>query len=303
MSKKEVAKKEEESGAVSLMDQVSQDAGAGMENVGQQDVRIPFLKILQSQSKQTKKRESSYVAGAEEGMFFNSANSALIDGEKGAIVQFCEFDTKYIEWDGDETNGTIVQIWNDDSFKNDKRYSRDQKTGRYSTEDGTVVKEYKEFYIRIVGRVEELDDNGQPKKWEDMEDFAVLSLSGTQAKKAKDINTDLTNFRIETPGGKRVNPASWLSLFHITTVPEKNDSGSWFGIRARRFGTLLDVNGKKFPEAETHYQAGHDLYKAVSEGRARSEDHDGGDGANAVLRGDARGLVRVELERAQRLHQ
>ena len=45
-----------------------EDAGAGQENMSQEDMMIPRLSILQDGSAQVKKRDGAYVEGAEVGM-------------------------------------------------------------------------------------------------------------------------------------------------------------------------------------------------------------------------------------------
>ena len=44
-----------------------QDAGAGLETIDKDDLALPFLKLLQSGSDETKKKHANYVEGAEAG--------------------------------------------------------------------------------------------------------------------------------------------------------------------------------------------------------------------------------------------
>ena len=59
-----------------------QDAGAGLENIDKDDLALPFLKLLQSGSDETKKKHANYVEGAEAGMFYNTVTKRLYSGEK-----------------------------------------------------------------------------------------------------------------------------------------------------------------------------------------------------------------------------
>ncbi len=63
-----------------------QDAGAGLENIDKDDLALPFLKLLQSGSDETKKKHANYVEGAEAGMFYNTVTKRLYDGEKGIEI-------------------------------------------------------------------------------------------------------------------------------------------------------------------------------------------------------------------------
>ena len=92
---RDVAKKQ--GGAVATIDFV-QDSGMGLENIDRDDLAIPFLKLLQSGSDETKKRHAKYVDGAEAGMFYNTVTKKLYDGEKGILVVPVFYKMTYPEW-------------------------------------------------------------------------------------------------------------------------------------------------------------------------------------------------------------
>ena len=66
---RDVAKKQ--SGALATLDFVA-DSGMGLDNIDKADLALPFLKLLQSMSDETKKKHAKYVEGAEAGMFYNT---------------------------------------------------------------------------------------------------------------------------------------------------------------------------------------------------------------------------------------
>ena len=57
-----------------------QDASKGLGNIGQQDLALPFLKILGQLSPEVNERDGKYVKGAKAGMIFNSVTGELYDG-------------------------------------------------------------------------------------------------------------------------------------------------------------------------------------------------------------------------------
>jgi len=63
-----------------------EDAKLGLENMDQDDLALPFLKLLQNSSDETKKKHASYVDGAEPGMFYNTVTKKLYDGAKGIFI-------------------------------------------------------------------------------------------------------------------------------------------------------------------------------------------------------------------------
>jgi hypothetical protein len=65
--------------AVATLDFVA-DSGMGLENIDKSDLALPFLKLLQSGSDETKKKHAKYVEGAEAGMF-------IIQLQKNCIME------------------------------------------------------------------------------------------------------------------------------------------------------------------------------------------------------------------------
>ena len=74
------------------------DAKLGLENMDQDDLALPFLKLLQNSSDETKKKHSAYVDGAEPGMFYNTVTKKLYDGAKGIEVIPCYYKLTFPEW-------------------------------------------------------------------------------------------------------------------------------------------------------------------------------------------------------------
>ena len=86
-----------QSGALATLDFVS-DSGMGLENIDKSDLALPFLKLLQSGSDETKKKHAKYVEGAEAGMFYNTVTKKLYSGEKGIEVIPVFYKMTYPEW-------------------------------------------------------------------------------------------------------------------------------------------------------------------------------------------------------------
>ena len=91
----DVANKQD--GALATLDFVS-DSGMGLETIDKNDLALPFLKLLQSGSDETKKKHAKYVEGAEAGMFYNTVTKKLYSGEKGIEVIPVFYKMTYPEW-------------------------------------------------------------------------------------------------------------------------------------------------------------------------------------------------------------
>jgi hypothetical protein len=81
--------------AVATMDVnlFEQDAGLGNENVGQEDLALPFLKILSGLSD-----ELDNVDGAVPGMVYNTVSGELFSGKDGIKVVPCHYNRRFLQW-------------------------------------------------------------------------------------------------------------------------------------------------------------------------------------------------------------
>ena len=55
------------------------DAGAGSQNMTQEDLALPFLKVLGQLSPEINKQNAKFINGAEPGMIVNSVTKELHD--------------------------------------------------------------------------------------------------------------------------------------------------------------------------------------------------------------------------------
>ena len=90
----EVTKKKKSEISTDVIDFSSQ-AGVGFENVGAQEMAIPFLKIASSQTPEVKKSNAKFVEGLEQGHVFNSVTKEFYGD---ILVVPCAF-RKYMVFD------------------------------------------------------------------------------------------------------------------------------------------------------------------------------------------------------------
>ena len=60
---------------------ILEDAGTASENMTNDDMLIPRLRILQALSPQVSKADGAYIKGAEAGCIFDNVTNEFIDGE------------------------------------------------------------------------------------------------------------------------------------------------------------------------------------------------------------------------------
>ena len=88
----QVATKKEGALATNLFEA---DAAQGAQNISQEDLALPFLKILGQLSPEVNKRDGKYVEGAEPGKIINTVTNQLYDT---IHVIPCHYKRQYIEW-------------------------------------------------------------------------------------------------------------------------------------------------------------------------------------------------------------
>lgn len=208
------------------------DANLGKQHVSQEDLSIPFLRILMTNSPEVEKRGESYVEGAEPGMIFNTVTKELYDGEAGVIVVPAEYLRRATQWKLRENGGGLVKDWGTDMSVLD-RTKRDEKN-RDMLPDGTQITVAGTHYCMLVH-----PETGTCEP-------VVVGMSSTQRKKSNRWNTLVSLYQAQHPTipGKTFNPARFFCAYRLTTVPESNDSGSWYGWEiAHETETLRLKNG------------------------------------------------------------
>lgn len=269
MAKNQIVKKEEGAVVASDMDDLFlDDAGKGSEDVSMSDLIVPFVRVLQDLSAQVKKSKAEYVEGAEAGMLYNTATQDLHDGQEGVVLIPIKFQTRYTEWVPRSKGGGLVADHGDDAsiLKSCK-----EDNGRQITPEGNEIVEAATFWCYMV-----VPDTGAYQS-------CILSLTGTQRKKARRLNTMIKSLQIQmnTPSGERmINPASFYMSYKVTTVPESNDKGDWYGYKIESFKPTVEL-----PNGREIYLSARDFLQSIAKGEVKaaavSEDHAEDDSVDA----------------------
>jgi hypothetical protein len=240
-----VAVRKEPEGAVALAPEVQAmmeaDAGAGMENVDSDSIAIPFLTALQKMSPQCDPDSPDYDADAKPGMLFNTVT----------------YRRSFIKWGARKMGGGFKGAYDPVSAVNmrdkgevvdlDGKLFFPDENGNVNPERSDKLSDTREHFVIILNPV-----TGQLQQ-------AVMSLKSTQIKKSKQLMANLSGLQWSRADGSKFNPATFAVLLKVSTVPEKNDEGTWSGYR-------FDIAGKvSDPLQYTTAKAFHAL---VSSGKA-----------------------------------
>ncbi len=189
------------------------DANQGAQNITQEDLALPFLKVLGQLSPEVNKRDAKYVEGAEPGMILNTVTNALYDGTKGIQVLPVFYKRQYIEWqDRGESKGAPVHIYNagDDIPKTTRDKMNKDRLG-----NGNYLENTANHYVVTLG---------------DSPSTALISMKATQLKISKKWNSMMLGIKMQGKNGL-FTPPTYSHIYKLRTVQQSNDKGTWFGLQ------------------------------------------------------------------------
>jgi len=215
--------KKENAGAVAISS-FEIDSGKGLGNMSQDDLALPFLKILGQLSPEVNKRDGKYVKGAEPGMIFNSVTGDLYDGAKGIQVVPCHYKLEYIEWrDRGEGSGAPVAIHSSASDIMTKT-TRDASF-KDRLPNGNYIERTASHFVVVNGTTPST---------------ALIAMKSTQLKISRKWNSMMAGIRLKGKNGL-FTPASFSHIYQLKTTQQSNDKGTWFGWEVSKIGPVQDT--------------------------------------------------------------
>lgn len=268
MSKQDKAVTAKKGQAVALGNNFEDDAGGGFESTDVKSYAVPFVAILQALSPQVLEGEAEYIPGASPGMLCNTVTGELFSGKEGIRIIPCAYKRQYVEWKPRTSGGGFVAAHDiDEGEKLLKVTQRDEK-GNSVLPTGNILADVRMHYVLLV------KDNDI--------DMAIISMGSTQIKKSRRWMTQMNNIKLARQDGSKFTAPMFANKFHLTTVPERNDKGNWFGWKIESLGFLTDGE-------EGLYEIAKGFRDKVVEGAVQpvqeidvGEDDSGGVAANAI---------------------
>jgi hypothetical protein len=199
------------------------DAAKGLGAIGQEDLALPFLKILGQLSPEVNKRDGKYVEGAEPGMIYNSVSGELYDGVKGINVIPCFYKLEYIEWkDRGEGLGAPVAIY--DSSSDIMSKTKPDANYKDRLPNGNYIEKTASHFVIVEG---------------DSPSTALISMKSTQLKISRKWNSMMSGIKMKGANGM-FTPASFSHIYKLKTTQMSNDKGTWFGWEVSKVGPVTD---------------------------------------------------------------
>ena len=190
------------------------DASKGFENMTQDDMALPFVRILGQLSPQVTEGDAKYIEGAKPGMIYNTVTSELFDGKKGIKVIPCYYRKDYPEWN-DRGEGpsapAAVHLPNSPVIATGKRDG-----SKIRLPNGNYIEETAYYYIMLAKQTGEFAP-------------ALITMKSTQLQVSKKWNSMMKTIQIADGKGGFAIPPMHGVVYNLTSTLQKNDKGSWYG--------------------------------------------------------------------------
>ena len=219
MSKSQVAVQENKEYAVALGNAFEDDANSGFDGMGQEDFALPFLRLLTNTSP-----EVGEIDGALPGMIMNTVTGELHDGKAGITVIPVAYVRQYIEWaPRGSGSGAPIAVYpaTSDILTRTHREPGDSKD---YLDNGNYIENTANHYVMVI------DEDGTPSP-------ALVVMKSTQLKKSRKWNSMMQAVKLQGKNGL-FTPPMYSQMYRLSTQPESNDKGKWFGWEIERIGTV-----------------------------------------------------------------
>ena len=214
--------KKEEAGAL-VANMFEADANQGSQNITQDDLALPFLKVLGQLSPEVNERDGKHVEGAKPGMILNTVTKEIYDGTEGINVLPAHYERKLVEWqDRGDSKGAPVAIHNAESdimsqTTRDKSYKDRLPNGNY-------IENTANHFVIVLGK--------SPST-------ALISMKATQLKISRAWNSVMMGLKLQGKNGL-FTPPTYSHIYKLKTVQMSNDKGTWFGWDVKMVGPIED---------------------------------------------------------------
>ena len=199
------------SGSVALF---ADDVASGFDNMTQDDLALPYVRILGQLSAQVNEGDGKYIEGAKPGMIYNNVTHEIFDGKKGIKVVPCYYKKDYPEKSdkGDGNPLTVAtHLPNSPIIKTGKR-----EGSKIRLPNGNYLEETASYFVMVETR-----SGGYSP--------ALITMKSTQLNVSKKWNSMMKTTQIADGKGGFAIPPMHGVVYNLTSTLQKNDKGSWYG--------------------------------------------------------------------------
>tara|TARA_R110000796_G_scaffold22846_8_gene65828 strand:- start:9717 stop:10496 length:780 start_codon:yes stop_codon:yes gene_type:complete len=230
---------EKNNSAVAIFDPAmfEADAGQGMENMGQEDLALPFLKVLSGNDPILDENEV-----ARKGDIYNTVTGIAYKGKEGLRVVPCAYQRRFIQWAPRGVgSGAPTAIYEPGDVRPETQRSSDDNKDYVADGSGEYIEETHQHFVLIIG-----EDGGV--------ETALIAMKSTQLKKSRKWNSMMASRSMQGANGP-FTPPRFSHIYHLRTVSEENSKGSWHGWEMSCEGAIAEASlygrAKAFAESIT----------------------------------------------------
>lgn len=214
------------------------DLGTGFEDFTQEDLSVPFIRVLQSKSPEVEEGSPKQIPGAKAGSFFNTVTGEVYDGKLGIRVIPVHRLHNFLEWIPRDDGGGLNAVYEaNDPRVLQTRANAGRKFGKLKT-DGKVfgnadgkdhdnndlVESFNVFALLLA-------PDGTAKR-------VVIGFSSSQIGTYKKWMTmAMEQTKVDEATGRRSPYPLWSHRYRLTTAFNQNKKGTWFKMDVRFDGT------------------------------------------------------------------
>lgn len=177
-----------------------------------QDIGIPFLYILQTNSPQVNPDHPKYIKGAVAGMLYVTVLEKIYEGREGGIQAVpCYYERLNVEWVPREKGGGFVNSYDpSDPIKDKAKIVKVNDKDVLMLPNGNILQDTAYWYLMVKGG----------PAWQQL----VMPFKSTMLKASRKWNADLST--IYLPNSERIAPR-WLYTWQLKTQREQRDQYVW----------------------------------------------------------------------------
>jgi hypothetical protein len=211
------------------------DAGEGVSNMGQDDLALPFLKILSGLDPLLDELDH-----AKRGDLYNTVSGQVYKGKDGIRVIPCAYQRRYIQWaPRGSGSGAPTAIYETQQDCPKVQRSKDDNKDYVVGGDGEYIEETHQHFVLI------LNEDGSVET-------ALIAMKSTALKKSRKWNSMMSSITMQGKNGP-FTPPRYSQVYLMKTVQEENSKGSWHNWEMTREGPVSD--GAVYSRAKDFYNS------------------------------------------------
>jgi len=213
------------------------DSFAGLENLTQDDLALPFLKILSGLDPLLDDPDID----ARKGDIYNTVTGQAYKGKDGIKVVPCAYQKRFIEWaPRGSGSGAPINVYTQTEKRPETERSKEDNKDYVVGGDGNYIEETHQHFVMVV------NEDGSSET-------ALIAMKSTQLKKSRKWNSMVASVQVTGANGNTFTPPRFSHLYHLKTSAEENSKGSWHGWEISR-DSMID-NAQLYSRAKDFHDS------------------------------------------------